>query len=80
MEVLLSDSYFEQFKGVEAGPLVQFLKYGISGGLATFVHIVIFHLVAWKIFPSLQEKDLFVVALDLTVTEVDDVTRSLNLG
>ena len=77
-EVLLSDNYFKQFKGVEAGPLVQFVKYGISGGLATFVHIVIFHLVAWKIFPSLQEKDLFVVVFDLTVTEVDDVTRSLN--
>ena len=63
---------------MEAGPLVQFVKYGISGGLATFVHIVIFHLVAWKIFPSLQEKDLFVVILGITVTEVDVATRSLN--
>ena len=26
----------------------------------------------------MQEKDLFVVVFDLTVTEVDDVTRSLN--
>ena len=63
---------------MRAGPLVQFAKYGISGGFATFVGIIIFYLVAWKIFPSLQEKDLFVVAFDLTVTEVDDVTRSLN--
>jgi len=63
---------------VEAGPLVQFVKYGISGGLATFVHIVIFHLVAWKIFPSFQEKDLFIVILGITVTEVDVATRSLN--
>jgi putative flippase GtrA len=63
---------------VRAGPLVQFVKYGISGGFATLVGIIIFYLVAWKIFPSLQEKDLFVVVFDLTVTEVDDVTRSLN--
>ena len=54
---LLSASYIEQFKGLEAGPLVQFIKYGISGGLATFVHIVLFHLIAWRIFPSLQEND-----------------------
>ena len=63
---------------MRAGPLVQFVKYGISGGFATLVGIIIFYLVAWKIFPSLQEKDLFVVVFDLTVTEVDDVTRSLN--
>jgi len=74
----LSESYIEQFKGVDASPLVQFVKYGISGGLATFVHIVIFHLVAWKIFPSLQENDLTIVILDLTVTEVDVANRSLN--
>jgi hypothetical protein len=71
----LNDNYFEEFKGVRAGPLVQFVKYGISGGFATFVGIIIFYLVAWKFFPSLQEKDLFVVIFDLTVTEVDDVTR-----
>ena len=36
---VLSNNYIEQFKGVEAGPLIQFVKYGISGGLATFVPI-----------------------------------------
>lgn len=77
-EVDLSKSYIDQFKGLEAGLLVQFIKYGISGGLATLVHIVIFHLIAWKIFPSLQEKDLFIVIFGLTVTEVDVATRSLN--
>jgi putative flippase GtrA len=77
-EVLLSDSYIEQFKGQEASPLVQFVKYGIAGGLATFVHIVVFHLVAWKIFPSLQESDFAIVILGLSVSEVDVATRSLN--
>ena len=77
-EVVLSDSYIEQFKGVEAGPLAQFIKYGIAGGLATFAHIIIFHLVAWKIFPSLQEKDFFVIILGLNVTEVNVAARSIN--
>ena len=63
---------------MEAGPLVQFIKYGISGGLATFVHIVIFHLFAWNIFPSLQENDLFIIILGISVAEVDVATRSLN--
>ena len=72
------DNYFEEFKGVRTESLVQFVKYAISGGFATFVGIIIFYLVAWKFFPSLQEKDLFVVVFDLTVTEVDDATRSLN--
>jgi putative flippase GtrA len=74
----LIDNYFEEFKGVRAESLVQFVKYGISGGFATFVGIIIFYLVAWKIYPSLQEKDLFVVVFDLTVTEVDAATRSFN--
>ena len=58
--------------------MVQFIKYGISGGLATLVHIVVFYLVAWKIFPSLQEKDFFIVILGITATEVDVATRSFN--
>ena len=74
----MNESYIEQFKGLEAGPLVQFIKYGISGGLATFVHIVVFHLVAWKFFPALQKDDFLIQILGLTVQEVDVATRSLN--
>ena len=58
--------------------MVQFIKYGISGGFATLVHIVVFYLVAWKIFPSLQEKDFFIVIFGITATEVDVATRSFN--
>jgi hypothetical protein len=29
----------KQFAGREAGPLVQFIKYGLAGALATAVHI-----------------------------------------
>ena len=74
----MNNNYVEEIKGVRVEPFVQFAKYGISGGFATLVGIIIFYLVAWRIFPSLQEKDLFVEVFGLTVTKVDDITRSLN--
>ncbi len=68
----------QQFLGHEAGPLIQFIKYGIAGGLATAVHIVIFHLFAWKVLPALQAKDAFVRMLKLDVKALDDGLRSHN--
>jgi putative flippase GtrA len=70
-----------QFYNISRGEtqsMVQFVKYAIAGGFATFVHIVIFHLCAWKFFPSLQSNDFVVVIFNLTVTEVSLVTRSIN--
>ncbi len=71
-------SILEQLKGQEATPLVQFIKYGISGGFATVVSIIIFHIFAWKVFPALQQQDLAVTIFGLSVTEVDVATRSIN--
>ncbi|MCZ6625672.1 MAG: GtrA family protein [Deltaproteobacteria bacterium] len=68
----------DQFLGNEAGNLVQFIKYSISGGVATLTHIIVFHLVAWKIFFALQANDWFVKFLNLPVQELDDSTRSRN--
>ncbi len=68
----------ERLRSTEAGPLLQFIKYGVSGGVATGVHIVIFHLLAWLVFPALQENDLAVKLFDLSVAPIDDTTRSFN--
>ncbi|MBC8453718.1 GtrA family protein [PVC group bacterium] len=68
----------EQFMGHDAGPLIQFIKYGIAGGISTVVHIVIFHFCAWKIFPALQEKDWAVRIFKLSVAPEDDGLRSRN--
>lgn len=64
--------------GGEADALLQFVKYAIAGGVATAVHIVTFHLFAWKLLPALQENDLAVTVLKLPVAELDDATRSRN--
>ncbi len=74
----MSRRHIEQLKKSEASPLIQFIKYGIAGCIATSVHIIIFHILAWKIFPALQGGDLFVVLLDVSYQEVDISTRSLN--
>jgi len=63
---------------IKSGHFVQFVKYGLSGGVATIVHIIIFHLAAWKIFPALQENDYAVATLGLSVAAVDVATRSVN--
>jgi len=71
-------SIIDQFLPNEAGNIVQFVKYGISGGIATLAHVIVFHLVAWKMFFALQADDWFVRILNLPIQEVDDTTRSQN--
>lgn len=58
--------------------LIQFLKYAIAGGIGTVVHIGLFHVFAWKLFPALQESDWFVRVLRIPIVEIDDKTRSRN--
>ena len=71
-------NFIDQFSGHEAGNLLQFIKYGISGCIATATHILVFHLVAWKLFFALQANDWFVRLLNLPIQELDDTTRSRN--
>jgi putative flippase GtrA len=68
----------DQFLGNEAGNVVQFIKYAISGCIATSTHIIVFHLVAWKMFFALQADDWFVRLLNLPIQNLDDTTRSRN--
>jgi len=60
------------------GNIFQFIKYVISGCIATSTHIIVFHLVAWKMFYALQADDWFVRLLNLPIRELDDTTRSWN--
>jgi putative flippase GtrA len=71
-------SILKQFMGREANPFIQFIKYGISGGLATATHIVFFHLAAWKLFPALQQNDIAVRLFHLSVQTMSDALRARN--
>jgi putative flippase GtrA len=66
----------QPFLGRDASPLVQFVKYALSGGVATATHITVFHLAAWKLFPALQPGDTFVRVLRLKTAPLDHAVRA----
>jgi putative flippase GtrA len=68
----------KQFKGRQHSPLVQFIKYGIAGGIATAVHISLFYFCAVKLLPALNQGDALAGLLRLHVPEVSDVIRARN--
>jgi putative flippase GtrA len=68
----------DQLFGNESANVIQFIKYGISGCIAVAAHILVFHLVAWKLFYALQSNDWFVRLFNLPIRELDDGTRSQN--
>jgi putative flippase GtrA len=57
---------------------IQFVRYVLAGGVATAAQITLFHLIAWKLLPSLQPHDHAVRLLDLKIREVDDYIRARN--
>ncbi len=63
---------------IDSAAVIQFIKYGLAGGLATVTHIIVFHLAAWKIFPALQEKDHTVRFFKLSIRKVGDAARAKN--
>ena len=68
-----------QFKGNDNHtPLIQFVKYGISGGLSTLVHICLFYWMATKILPALNAHDVIASLLLLTIPEVSHGIRARN--
>ncbi len=64
----------------DAHPLVQFIKYGIAGGLATATHIVMFFLCGWFLLPCLTQDDITVRLLGLTAPLLSESTRAWNAG
>jgi putative flippase GtrA len=57
-------------------PVVQFIKYGIVGGMATAVHIVTFFLCGWFLLPCLTQNDIAVRLLGLTAPAVSETVRA----
>jgi len=71
--------HIDAFLNEKDNPIVQFLKYGICGGLATAVDMVVFFLFAWLVFPALTESDPFVKLLGFFNFDVQLVSESLRL-
>jgi len=64
----------------DAHPLVQFIKYGIVGGMATVTHIVTFFLCGWFFLPCLTQDDITVKLLGLTAPVLSEASRAWNAG
>ncbi len=73
-------SLARQFTGRRAHPAVQFIKYGISGGVVTVFSIAVFAVLAWQVFPCLQEDELITRLLDLRVAAMDEAARARNFA
>ena len=71
-------NFLRQFKGRQHGPLVQFIKYAIAGGIATAVHVSLFYFCAVKLLPALNQHDALAGWLHLHVATVSDAVRARN--
>ena len=61
----------------DAHPLVQFMKYGFVGGLATGINIVLAFWFGWKVFPCLRPDDWLVRLLGIPVVTPEESIRWL---
>lgn len=61
---------FRRFNSHDAHPALQFVKYGIAGGIASGVNLAVFYACAWFLFPALTQDDPFVQGLGLLGIEV----------
>lgn len=66
------------FLSHDAGAMAQFIKYGFAGGTATVVHISLFFLIGWRLFPSLTADDWMVRLFNISPGMVDESRRALN--
>jgi len=70
------NAIFQQFLQRKASPLIQFIKYVISGGVAVVINLVIFYILAWLVLPALNPDDPVVQITGLTVQPLDDTVRA----
>jgi putative flippase GtrA len=68
----------QQFLRREAHPLVQFIKYGMAGGLATAVDVSLTFLLSWKFLPALTSNDKLVLLTGIAITPVAEAARPVN--
>lgn len=66
----------QQFFRRKASPLIQFIKYSLSGGVAVLVHTIVFYLLAWLVLPALNPEDPVVKITGLIVDPLDDAVRA----
>lgn len=67
---------WDHYLSHDAPPLVQFVKYGLAGGVATATHILFFFLVGFFLFPCVSAEDPLVRLLGLEAPVVEEALRA----
>jgi putative flippase GtrA len=68
----------QKFLRRDAHPFIQFIKYGMAGGLATVVDLTVTYLLSWKVIPALTSDDVFVKLFGLSIVPVEEALRARN--
>ena len=71
-------THIDAFLEEKDNTVIQFLKYGICGGIATGVDMVAFFLLAWFAFPALAQDDILVKLFNLTPEPITEAIRGRN--
>ncbi len=61
-------------------PVVQFIKYGLVGGLATGIHVAAFFVCGLFLFPCLTQDDIIIRLFGLTAPAISESARAWNAG
>ncbi|MBU4200479.1 MAG: GtrA family protein [Verrucomicrobia bacterium] len=70
------NAILQQFFQRKASPLIQFIKYALSGCVAVLVNMIVFYLLAWLVLPALGPEDPVVKITGLAVLPLDDAMRA----
>lgn len=58
--------------------MLQFLRYGVCGGIATVADGFVFFLAAWLLFPALTGQDQLVQFFGITINNASEESRAMN--
>ena len=67
---------WDHYLSHDAPPFVQFVKYGLAGGIATATHILTFFLAGFLLFPCVTADDPLVKLFGLVAPAVDEALRA----
>jgi putative flippase GtrA len=71
--------HLSAFLSEKENPFVQFIKYGLCGGMAPAVDMMVFFLFAWLVFPALTASDPFAKLLGVFHLDIRIVSESVRL-
>ena len=67
---------WDHYLSHDAPPVVQFIKYGLAGGIATVTHVLAFFAAGFFLFPCVSADDPLVRLFGLAAPVVEEVLRA----